>query len=194
MIKCFAGPPRIPLVGSYIFLLLINSAHLHKAALLLSKWYKSNIIGIFIGSVPTIISHDPEGVKEILNRQEFDGRPQIYAAKLREPINEKVRGIFFTHGWKWKEQRRFVLRNLRDWGFGCRSGKLEMELRDEICTFVEMLHEGPKYPHEEVIFNDDGSVHCPSVLFATLSNAFFEVLYGERLHRKDQAKLYEYEI
>lgn len=173
-------------------MLLINSNHLHKAALLLSKWYNSKIIGIFIGQLPLIIAHDPESVKEILYRQEFDGRPQIYVASLRDPINEKIRGIFFTHGWKWKEQRRFVLRNMRDWGFGCRSGKLEMELRDEISTFVEMLREGPKYPHEEDIFQKDGSVFCPKILFATLSNAFFEILYGERLHRKDQAKLYEF--
>lgn len=60
------------------------------------------------------------------------------------------KGIFFTDGPEWKEQRRFTLRHLRDYGFGRRFETLECEIRDEIAEFINIIKEGPKYEHEKV--------------------------------------------
>lgn len=60
-------------------------------------------------------------------------------------------GIFFIDGPVWKEQRRFTLRHLRDYGFGRRFESLENEIKDEIMNFVNLIKEGPKYEHEKVI-------------------------------------------
>uniref|UniRef100_A0A1B0DHC9 Uncharacterized protein n=1 Tax=Phlebotomus papatasi TaxID=29031 RepID=A0A1B0DHC9_PHLPP len=80
---------------------------------------------MYLAAVPTVICHDADGVKEILNRQEFDGRADIYLARMRDP-NHNLRGIFFTEGPFWKNQRRFTLRHLRDYGFGRRFTELEI--------------------------------------------------------------------
>lgn len=64
-------------------------------------------------------------------------------------------GIFFTDGPLWHEQRRFALRYLRDYGFGRRFQALEINIQDELNSFIDMVKYGPKYPHEEVRSIDD---------------------------------------
>lgn len=61
-------------------------------------------------------------------------------------------GIFFTEGKTWHEQRRYILRNMRDFGFGRRFDELELEINDEIAHFVNVLKNGPVYDHEKVIW------------------------------------------
>lgn len=52
----------------------------------------------------------------------------------------------------WHEQRRFTLRHLRDSGFGRRFDILEKEIEIQISQFIDLVKNGPKYPHEEVMF------------------------------------------
>lgn len=59
-------------------------------------------------------------------------------------------GFFFTEGDLWQEQRRFTLQTLRQFGFGCRSESLEKEIEDQIAQFIDIVKNGPKYPHENV--------------------------------------------
>lgn len=66
-------------------MLLLNRHHLQKAANLLAKWYKSNIIGIYLGKTPTIILNDTEKVKEAFYMREFDGKPDLLIARIRDP-------------------------------------------------------------------------------------------------------------
>lgn len=143
------GPPRIPVFGAYLLLLLIDRKNLHLAVLKLCKWYKSKVIGLYIGTTPTVIANDYESVREILYNTAFDGRPPIFLAKLRDPDRE-LRGIFFTDGPMWKEQRWFTLRHLRDYGFGRRFESLEHDCREEIESFLDVVKYGPKFEHEKV--------------------------------------------
>lgn len=50
----------------------------------------------------------------------------------------------------WHEQRRFTLRYLRDYGFGRRFDTLEKEIEVQILQFIDLVKNGPKYPHEKV--------------------------------------------
>lgn len=176
--------------GSYLFLLLINSKHLHKAAIWLSKWYKTDILGCYIGNSPAIVAHTHEHIKSLLNNQDFDGRPMIYLARIRDP-QMQYRGIFFTQNEFWKEQRQFALRHLREYGFGRRSTELEVDVREEIVDFLEMLRSGPKYKHEFEIMKADGSIMAPNIFFATISNAFLKVLSGVKYTREEKQALFE---
>lgn len=45
--------------------------------------YKTKIIGLFMGPVPTVVLNDPQLIKEMLNREEFDGRMDIILFRLR---------------------------------------------------------------------------------------------------------------
>lgn len=80
-----SGPPRIPIFGSYLLMLFLDRHHLQKAANILAKWYKSNIIGLYLGDFPTIIVNDTEKVKKALYAREFDGKPDLLIGRLRDP-------------------------------------------------------------------------------------------------------------
>lgn len=43
------GPPRVPFLGGYFFLILLNHRELHKAALKLSKFYKTKVSSLVQG-------------------------------------------------------------------------------------------------------------------------------------------------
>ncbi|EFN67203.1 Probable cytochrome P450 305a1 [Camponotus floridanus] len=57
----------------------------------------------------------------MLGRPEFDGRPHGFLYKHRS--GGERRGILFTDGDVWRDQRRFVLKTLKEFGFG----KMAME-------------------------------------------------------------------
>lgn len=107
------------------------------------------MIGFYFGEIKIVVANDYESVREILYGNTFDGRPDFLAARLREP-DFKLKGIFFTDGLFWKDQRRFALRHLRDFGFGRRDYNYEEEVRDELQSLVNLIKEGPKYDHEKV--------------------------------------------
>lgn len=185
------GPPRIPLIGSYLFLLLINHKNKHLAINKLCEYYKTSVLGFHIGSVLAVVANDPKSVREMLFNQDFDGRNDIVLARLREP-NFNLKGIFFLDGPYWLHQRRFTLRNLRDFGFGRRYQEYEVEVLDEMKNFVELIKDGPKYEHEKKYFKPGGHVCLPKALIGVLGNCFLQVCAGERLARPDQDKLFKY--
>lgn len=184
------GPPRIPFVGSYLFLLLINYKNKHLAIDRLCKYYKSNVLGFYTGKVLTVVANDPKSVREMLFTQAFDGRMDILLGRLREP-NYLTKGIFFTDGPYWLHQRRFTLRNLRDFGFGRRYQEYETEVLDEMQSLVNLIKDGPKYEHEKKYFKPGGNICLPKALIGAMGNCFLQVCAGERLPRADQQKLFK---
>lgn len=184
------GPFRVPVFGSYLLLLLIDQKNLHFAIEKLCNFYKSKVIGFYTGSTLTVVVNDQKIIREVLFNPDFDGRGDFFIGRLRDP-NYKLKGIFFTDGSYWTEQRRFTLRNLRDFGFGRRYQEFEIEVRDEIKNLVEMIKGGPKYPHEHKFLRRDGEILLPKALIGSLSNCFLQVLSNERLQRAEQAELFE---
>lgn len=183
------GPPNLPFLEGYGVMLLLNNQHLHKAATALCNFYRTKLLGISLVGYSTVVVNDLRVAREVLNRKEFDGRPDLFLARMRDK-NFKLRGIFFTDGPSWKEQRWFILRFLRDYGFGRRFPEHEAEVNSELLSLIEMLKGGPKYEHEKTIFKD-GYVKCPNVLFATFANAFLQIVTGERFAREECGILYE---
>ncbi|XP_055852081.1 probable cytochrome P450 304a1 [Episyrphus balteatus] len=187
--KCAPGPPRIPIFGSYLFLLMADSKWLHKGALLLSKIYNSDVISLYIGSALTYVVHCPEGVKEILNNSAYDGRAESFLALLRDP-NHNKRGIFFQEGPIWKEQRRFIIRYLRDFGFGRRFQELELVINEEIKDFIDLIKNGPKYEHEKAVVKN-GKIFLPLAFSPFIGNCMFHVIFNERIPRAEQDRVFE---
>ena len=184
------GPFRIPVFGSYLLLLILNCKNLHYATDKLCKYYKSTIIGFYSGSTLTVVVNDQKSIREVFFNHDFDGRSDFIIGRLREP-NFNLRGIFFTDGDYWSNQRRFTLRNLRDFGFGRRYQDFELEVQDEMENLVTMIRDGPRYPHEIEFFRPSGEVLMPKVLIGSLANCFLQVMSNERLQRAEQAELFE---
>lgn len=182
------GPPRIPFLGSYPLLCLINEKNLYKASMWLGKFYKSNVIGLYLGQSPVVITLDKQSVRSVLTGSDFDGRPVTFISRSRDP-ERKTRGIFFTDSSFWKDQRWFFLRHLRDFGFGRRFTELEIGLADELQGFVEMIREGPKYNHESRFMDDKGQICAPDIFYGFFSNAFLRIVTGKSVPREDREGL-----
>ncbi|XP_017868613.1 PREDICTED: probable cytochrome P450 304a1 [Drosophila arizonae] len=183
------GPPRLPFFGSYLFLLLINYKYLHKAVLSLSKWYKSDIIGLYVGKYPVAVVHDGQTVREVLNNQVYDGRPGLFLSKMRDS-DDCVRGIFFQEGVLWREQRRFILRYLRDFGFGRRFDQLENVIAEEITDMLDLIRNGPRYEHEHQLVKPGGyRIQLPLFFNPFSANSHFSIVYNERVPRAEMPKL-----
>lgn len=79
----FSGPPSLPVYGAYWLLLAKVYQNLAAASIKFSEEYKTKVLGMMIGAVPVIIANDSKLVKEVLNREEFDGRMDIILGRLR---------------------------------------------------------------------------------------------------------------
>lgn len=77
-----------------------------------------------------------------------------YRFRVEESIHEicfTKSGVFFHDGESWREQRRFALRYMRDFGFGRRFDSLEAEIEIQIRQFIDIIKHGPKFEHEKVV-------------------------------------------
>lgn len=84
-----------------------------------------------------------------------------------------------------------MLRYMRDFGFGRRHEELEANIRDELTGFIDMIRNGPKYPHEKQVLIEPGLCQIPLILSASLGNCFFQVLLSETIPRTEQAVIFE---
>lgn len=180
------GPPSLPIWGGYWFLLLANYNFTHKAVDVLAKRYKSNIVGLLAGDFPVILVTGYNLVKEALIRDEFIGRPDIYATRYRS-LGDLL-GIVFTDGNHWKEQRRFSLRQLRDYGFGRRFASTEELFEGEVKALIEYLNANPN-PIDNDIHCKKGRVLIPDLFYGPLSNAILHMLVGKRFEDKEMREL-----
>lgn len=99
-------------------------------------------------------------------------------------------GIFFQEGILWKEQRRFILRYLRDFGFGRRFADLELIIKEEITDMLDLIKNGPRYPHEHQMVKPGGyRVQLPLFFSPFAANCHFHIVYNERHSRADMARL-----
>ncbi len=81
----FAGPSRWPIVGN-TFLIKKLSKELggqYVALLRLSEKYKTNILGLKLGSDQYVVVFGRQLVQQVFTREEFQGRPDGFFIRLR---------------------------------------------------------------------------------------------------------------
>ncbi|XP_071452856.1 methyl farnesoate epoxidase-like [Hetaerina americana] len=126
------GPPKWPILGNR--LQLKSWGHLPHLSMAEAARRYGEVVGLFSGSIPVILVSSLEGIKEVSARDDFSARPR---SKLMEHIDSGTFGVLWTSGEKWKEQRRFTLRHLKDLGLGKRS--LEGITHEELeAVFAEI--------------------------------------------------------
>ncbi|XP_050562229.1 probable cytochrome P450 304a1 [Spodoptera frugiperda] len=182
------GPPSLPIYGAFWIVLAHGFTDLASAFKKLGEKYQTKILGLYMGPVPTVVLNDPELIKEMLNREEFDGRMDIILFRLRSFW--KKLGIFFTDGYFWHLQRRFSLRYLRDYGFGRRSEELESVVSTEIKEMIDLRISGPKYPVETEIVKGD-LVYMPYFFSIPFLNGMLQVFSRSTLPRSEYKALWD---
>ncbi|XP_067003245.1 probable cytochrome P450 303a1 [Anabrus simplex] len=139
------GPPWLPVLGSALEIVRMRkkTGFLAGATAELARQYNSSLVGLRVGKDLQVVLCSYEAVREVLNREEFDGRPKgIFYETRTWGVR---RGVLLTDETFWQEQRRFVLRHLRDLGFGRRtmSQLIEEESAELLASFREKVMASP---------------------------------------------------
>ena len=165
-----SGPPKIPFVGSLPFLHGegISDKLCHKS---LEK-YGKDFCAIWAPNL-NIIIQDFDLAKDLLSRDEFSDRAPVPSGEVRGYEN-KLLGIFATSGSMWREQRRFTLKHLRDFGFGKQS--LDIVIQDEANDTIEKIIETSLSNRVKYNVKIDGLFNIPAVnvIWRIIANKRFD--------------------
>ncbi|XP_028368155.1 cytochrome P450 2J2-like [Phyllostomus discolor] len=160
------GPRSVPFFGDFL-LLDFKQPHLS-----LQKYVKKygNVFSMEIGFWHTIIVTGLPLIKEALVHQghKFADRP---LSPIRERIFKK-NGLILSNGQIWKEQRRFTLTTLRDFGLGKKS--LEERIQEEVHHLALAIEEEKGQP-----FNPHFKINN------AVSNIICSITFGERFEYQD---------
>uniref|UniRef100_A0A8D2AY18 Cytochrome P450 family 2 subfamily J member 2 n=1 Tax=Sciurus vulgaris TaxID=55149 RepID=A0A8D2AY18_SCIVU len=155
------GPWPLPLFGNFFHVDFENS---HVAVQLLVKKY-GNILSLDFGNLSSVLITGLPLIKEVLSNtdQYFVNRP---LTPLRARIFGK-NGLIMSNGQIWKEQRRFTLTTLRNFGLGRKS--LEERIQEEAYHLIEAIKEENGQP-----FNPHFKINN------AVSNIICSITFGER--------------
>ncbi|XP_010881766.2 cytochrome P450 2F2-like isoform X1 [Esox lucius] len=168
------GPQPVPIFGNLLHLSLENPL---KDLEKLSKCY-GKVFSLYIGGRPAVIVNGFEAMKEALVTKavDFAGRPQDLM------VNHALQGksfILSDYGSEWREQRRFALMTLRNFGLGKQC--MEERILEEISHVTVSLEKSA------------GKTMDPQTMFhKSAFNILFLVLTGSRYDYED--KILEYFI
>ncbi|CAL8092016.1 unnamed protein product [Orchesella dallaii] len=161
------GPYGLPVVGSLFHLVKENAIdELQKYKAKYGKVF-SFAAGDFYVTVVT----DYRLIIDNLKKEEFQGRPDFELWKDRNSGN-KNRGVLLCDGPVWQEQRRFVLKGLRDFGFGKES--MEGMLIHELQDLQNALRMDIGHP-----------VDLSGVFNASVLNSLWHIVTGNRFELND---------
>ncbi|XP_042127364.1 cytochrome P450 2J4-like isoform X2 [Peromyscus maniculatus bairdii] len=160
------GPRRLPFLGN-IFQIDFKQPHL--AVQQLVKKY-GNVISLDVGIMSSVIISSLPLIKEAFTHldENFISRPKFPMQK--HIFNEN--GLIFSRGQTWKEQRRFALMTLRNFGLGKKS--LEQRIQEESRHLVEAIGEEGGQPFDPH-FKINNAV----------SNIICSITFGERFEYHD---------
>ncbi|KYO47176.1 cytochrome P450 2J6-like isoform A [Alligator mississippiensis] len=123
------GPIPLPVVGN----LLQLHFHLHRDFLMQLAKTHGDIFTLWFGWTPIIVLNGFHAVKDGLTAhpEEVSGR----AVSMFFRVMEKGKGIIFSNGRTWKQQRRFGVMTLRHLGIGKKG--LEYWVQEEAQHLLE---------------------------------------------------------
>ncbi|XP_038074775.1 cytochrome P450 2J6-like [Patiria miniata] len=160
------GPWGLPIVGS----LLSLGANPHLTFLEMTKTY-GNVFRVNLAGQRVVVVNGFEAVREALvkNASAFAGRPKM---PLFHRLTEGQGIVSSDFGPIWREQRRFTLHTLRNFGFGKKS--FEVKITEEINHMLAAFKEKGSEPF-----------HADHILEISASNVVSSLNFGRRFDYKD---------
>ncbi|XP_012279451.1 probable cytochrome P450 303a1 [Orussus abietinus] len=130
------GPGWWPILGSSweVSRLRRTTGSLYRTCTALYEKY-GPVVGLKIGKDRIVVLNSYESVRAMMSNEDCDGRPTGPFYETRT-WGER-RGVLLTDGPLWLEQRRFVLRHLREFGFG--RTDMAILIEDEASHLVEHI-------------------------------------------------------
>ncbi|XP_067665571.1 cytochrome P450 2U1-like [Haliotis asinina] len=159
------GPPLLPFVGNVLSI----DADIRITFSKLRRQY-GNIFSVYIFNQPVIVLSGYSAIKEALvkNGDHFSERPKSFLTDFFA----QGKGVIGSSGAHWKEQRKFALTTLRDFGMG--KSLLETKIRDEMTVFLKALEE-----------KDGHAFDCKRLVHNAVSNIISAVCLGKQFEYDD---------
>jgi len=179
------GPKWLPIIGSAIEVSQLQKSMegLPFVAGELCKKYKSDVVGLKVGQEKIVIVYGSQELKDFMSNEDLNGRPVGLFYELRT-WNERL-GILCTDEDFWVEQRRFILRQLREFGFGKRGMSEYIEHEADIMVNHFKKQMGDK-KEVEVQMDSAFGIHVLNTLWTMLAGTNFgpedeEMIYLQTL-------------
>ncbi|XP_078579510.1 cytochrome P450 2U1-like [Branchiostoma floridae x Branchiostoma japonicum] len=162
------GPRGWPLLGNLP--MLSKSAFLSATLMELSKQY-GDVMTIWMGRVPAIVLTGHETIRNALVKraEDFSSRK----APPAQAMAGRDKGVLQApYGPHWKQQRKFALMTLRDFGFGKRS--LEGKISEEANALVQ-----------EILSQNGQPFDLKIMMQNAVSNIICSIVFGGRFEYGD---------
>ncbi|KAF5289656.1 hypothetical protein FQR65_LT11773 [Abscondita terminalis] len=134
------GPRWLPIIGTAwtLYKMRKEVGSLSRITGELASKY-GPVVGVRIGTDRIVFAYGFDAIREFAGKDDFNGRPHNIFYRTR--TWGKRRGVLLTDSEFWQDQRRFVLRHLRDFGFGKRnmSDIIEEEAQTMIQRFKKKI-------------------------------------------------------
>ncbi|XP_036447056.1 cytochrome P450 2C15-like [Colossoma macropomum] len=153
------GPKPLPFVGN------LPQFIRNRMAFIRSMPKYGEICTVYFGKKPTIMLNTMQIAKEafVQNGNVFSGRPSMPIIR-----SSKSYGIVMAqYGHSWREQRRFALHTLRDFGLGRK-------------TVEEHISEEAQYLLKEMFKQEGKPFHPIHLLMNAVSNVVCSIIFGDR--------------
>uniref|UniRef100_A0A8C0RAC4 Cytochrome P450 2J2 n=1 Tax=Canis lupus familiaris TaxID=9615 RepID=A0A8C0RAC4_CANLF len=161
------GPVPLPFVGNF-FHLDFEQSHL-KLQRFVKKY--GNVFSVQMGDMPLVVVTGLPLIKEVLVDQN-----QVFVNRPITPIRERVfknSGLIMSSGQIWKEQRRFTLATLKNFGLGRKS--IEERIQEEAHHLIQAIEEENGQP-----FNPHFKINN------AVSNIICSITFGKRFEYQDE--------
>jgi len=167
-----SGPRNLPIIGS-----LLSVGFDLKSAFRRWREQYGPIVGFKLGNQTSVVISDFDMLTEAFKDDRFCGRPsnlqEVFSAFFTKDKNEKSSGgIVFSHGDHWREQRRFAMRTLKEFGVG--KSFLQNVINDEVAKLVE-----------ELKVESGESINLKFRTNLAVVNSLWQILNGEKADMKD---------
>ncbi|KAM6219185.1 cytochrome P450 2J2-like isoform 1-T1 [Rhynchocyon petersi] len=160
------GPLILPFFGNF-FQLDFEQPH-HTIQRLVKKY--GNMFSLDTGTIHDVIVTGLPLIKEVLANPDH-GVVNRHVMPLQERVFKR-NGLIMSSGQEWKEQRRFALTTLKNFGLGKKS--LEERIQEEAHHLVKAIQEEQGQP-----FNPQFKINN------AVSNIICSITFGERFEYED---------
>ncbi|KAG8223773.1 hypothetical protein J437_LFUL001493 [Ladona fulva] len=135
-----------------------------------------DVVGLLSGRIPLVLISGLENIKDVSLRECFSGRP---ISLIQKEYDKGSYGMMNIQGEKWKEQRKFTLRHLKEFGFGKSSLEgIAYEEIQAVFTEMERISGGYKY-------NWANPVPVHNLLGYAGINVLWHIMAGQRYNLTD---------